>query len=234
VAGCIGAGSPGQVTGQVAGDDEVSEGVPGGGVNAVEGGVERLPHRFAQVGRRDEPRDPQARGEYFRRGAEASDDVGSVGHRVQGGQAADVVAELPVEVVAEGERCWVESVTIGYRADAGTCGLERAAPFGVPGLLERHLPAGQVRRCRECAEPGGHAGDKDDVGGAGGDAAGAAQVSSERFVQRADLAALADQAVGDGLQRCRPPGRSPVAGGDQAGVRVAGDQVPPGTGRRVV
>ena len=118
----------------------------------------------------------------------------------------------------------------------GGCGhLQTAGHDVLRGTrAPRTRPAGQVRRCYECAEPRGHTGNKDDVGGAGGDAAGTAQMSSERFVQLAILAALAGQAAGDGLQRCRPPGRPPVAGGDQAGVRVAGHQVPPGTRRAVV
>ena len=45
-AGCVGAGGPGQMTGQVARGDEVGEGVPGGGVDAVEGGGECLPYRL--------------------------------------------------------------------------------------------------------------------------------------------------------------------------------------------
>ena len=135
--------------------------------------------------------------------------------------------------VAEGERGRVEAVVVdGDRTDDGPGSLERAASFGIPGFFECHPASRQVGRDNQRAQRGGHAGNEDDVAGAGGDAAGPAQMQCECFLRRV-MRLGARQAVRHGALGRRPPRRPPVAGHDQAGVRITGQQGPPGCPSRI-
>ncbi len=115
------------------------------------------------------------------------------------------------------------------RADDGARGLQRAPPFGISGLLERHRAPRQGRRKNQCAKPGGHARHQDDVRRIRGHAPGPAQVRGQGLLER-PMRLVEGKAAGDRVRSRRPPRRSPMFNRDQAGIGVAGQQVPPRPG----